>query len=223
MTIGRNFSKMTIDPIVNTYEHKYNGQLQYTRYYMIYGYARVSTKGQAKDGNSLDDQRIKLTNAGATTIYEDSFTGTKTDRPELDKLKDVLKSGDTVIVTKLDRLARSASKGADLVNLWLKDGITVHILNMGLINDTPTGKLIMQIMFAFAEFERDMIVERTQEGKALAKQSPDYKEGRPQKYDTEKMEYALKLLESESYKKVSKITGISVSTLTRAKRKKKCE
>lgn len=190
---------------------------------MIYGYARVSTKGQAKDGNSLDDQRIKLTNAGATTIYEDSFTGTKTDRPELDKLKDVLKSGDTVIVTKLDRLARSASKGADLVNLWLKDGITVHILNMGLINDTPTGKLIMQIMFAFAEFERDMIVERTQEGKALAKQSPDYKEGRPQKYDTEKMEYALKLLESESYKKVSKITGISVSTLTRAKRKKKCE
>lgn len=220
MTIGRNFSKMTIDPIVNTYEHKYNGQW---RYYIIYGYARVSTKGQAKDGNSLDDQRIKLTNAGATTIYEDSFTGTKTDRPELDKLKDVLKSGDTVIVTKLDRLARSASKGADLVNLWLKDGITVHILNMGLINDTPTGKLIMQIMFAFAEFERDMIVERTQEGKALAKQSPDYKEGRPQKYDTEKMEYALKLLESESYKKVSKITGISVSTLTRAKRKKKCE
>ena len=220
MTIGRNFSKMTIDPIVNTYEHKYNGQW---RYYMIYGYARVSTKGQAKDGNSLDDQRIKLTNAGATTIYEDSFTGTKTDRPELDKLKDVLKSGDTVIGTKLDRLARSASKGADLVNLWLKDGITVHILNMGLINDTPTGKLIMQIMFAFAEFERDMIVERTQEGKALAKQSPDYKEGRPQKYDTEKMEYALKLLESESYKKVSKITGISVSTLTRAKRKKKCE
>ena len=211
---------MTIDPIVNTYEHKYNGQW---RYYIIYGYARVSTKGQAKDGNSLDDQRIKLTNAGATTIYEDSFTGTKTDRPELDKLKDVLKSGDTVIVTKLDRLARSASKGADLVNLWLKDGITVHILNMGLINDTPTGKLIMQIMFAFAEFERDMIVERTQEGKALAKQSPDYKEGRPQKYDTEKMEYALKLLESESYKKVSKITGISVSTLTRAKRKKKCE
>lgn len=102
---------------------------------MIYGYARVSTKGQAKDGNSLDDQRIKLTDAGATTIYEDSFTGTKTDRPELDKLKDVLKPGDTVIVTKLDRLARSASKGADLVNLWLKDGITVHILNMGLIND----------------------------------------------------------------------------------------
>lgn len=186
---------------------------------MVYGYARVSTKGQAKDGNSLEDQRIKLKEAGATSIFEDSFTGTQTQRPELDKLKQTLKSGDTVIVTKLDRLARSASKGADLVSEWLKEGITIHILNMGVINDTPTGKLIMNIMFAFAEFERDMIVERTQEGKALAKQSPDYKEGRPKKYDIEKMDYALKLLENESYSKVSKITGISISTLTRAKRK----
>lgn len=103
---------------------------------MIYGYARVSTKCQAKDGNSLDDQRIKLSEAAATIIFEDNFTGAKTDRPESDKLKDSLKPGDTVIVTKLDRLARSASKGAELVNIWLKDGITVHILNMRLINDT---------------------------------------------------------------------------------------
>ena len=190
---------------------------------MIYGYARVSTKGQAIDGNSLDDQRIKLSEAGATIISEDSFTGAKTDCPELDELKDSLKPGDTVIVTKLDRLAKSASKGAELVNIWLKDGITVHILNMGLINDTPTGKLIMQIMFAFVKFERDMIVERTQEGKALAKLSPDFKEGHSQKYDAEKIEYALKLLEKESCSKVSKITGISVSTLTRVKRKKKYE
>lgn len=81
----------------------------------------------------------------------------------------------------------------------------------------------MQIMFAFAEFERDMIVERTQEDKALAKLSPDFKEGRLQKYGVEKIEYALKLLEKESYSKVSKITGISVSMLTRARRKKKYE
>lgn len=187
---------------------------------MIYGYARVSTKGQAKDGNSLEDQRIKLTEAGATAIYEDSFTGTKTERPELDKLKAVLQPGDTVIVTKLDRLARSAGKGAELVSGWLKAGITVHILNMGLVNDTPTGKLIMNIMFAFAEFERDMIVERTQEGKSIAKQSPNFKEGRPKKYDSEKIEYALMLLKTESYSKVSKITGISISTLTRARQKK---
>ena len=206
--------------MVKTYDHNY---YSHRRYYMIYEYARVSTKGQAIDGNSLDDQRIKLSEAGATIISEDSFTGAKTDCPELDELKDSLKPGDTVIVTKLDRLAKSASKGAELVNIWLKDGITVHILNMGLINDTPTGKLIMQIMFAFVKFERDMIVERTQEGKALAKLSPDFKEGRSQKYDAEKIEYALKLLEKESCSKVSKITGISVSTLTRVKRKKKYE
>ena len=188
---------------------------------MIYGYARVSTKGQAKDGNSLEDQKIKLMEAGAENIFCDSFTGTKTDRPELDKLKAVLQAGDTITVTKLDRLARSASKGAELVSDWLKSGVNVHILNMGMINDTPTGRLIMNIMFAFAEFERDMIVERTQEGKYIARQNPDFREGRPPKYDDEKISYALKLLETESYTKVSKITGISVSTLTRAKRKAK--
>ena len=99
----------------------------------------------------------------------------------MDKLKDSLKPGDTVIVTKLDRLARSASKGAELVNIWLKDGITVHIINMGLINDTPYRQA------NHANCERDMIVERTQEGKALAKLSPDFKEGHSQKYDAEKI------------------------------------
>ena len=61
-------------------------------------------------------------------------------------------------------------------------GIKVHVLNMGLVEDTPTGRLILSVMLAFAEFERDMIVERTQEGKAIAKQNPDFREGRPKKY-----------------------------------------
>lgn len=186
---------------------------------MIYGYARVSTKSQARDGNSLEDQIAKLKAAGAQEIFDDSFSGVKTARPKLDKLKAVLVRGDTVVVTKLDRLARSASKGAELVDTWLQAGVDVHILNMGMINNTPTGKLIMNIMFAFAEFERDMIVERTSEGKAIAKQNPNFREGRPQKYDDEKIAYAMKLLESESYSKVSKITGMSVSTLVRAKRR----
>jgi len=186
----------------------------------IYGYARVSTKGQAKEGNSLDDQEMKLRENGAQEIYKDSFTGTMTERPELDKLQSVLQEGDTVIVTKLDRLARSASKGAELVGQWMEKGVTIHILNMGVIDSTPTGKLIRNIMFAFAEFERDMIVERTQEGKSIAKQSPSFKEGRPPKYDEEKIESALELLNTMSYNKVSKLTGISVSTLARAKRVK---
>lgn len=186
---------------------------------MIYGYARVSTKGQARDGNGLEEQRQKLMEAGVPeeNIYSDSFTGTTTDRPELDKLRKALKSGDTVIVTKLDRIARSASKGADLVSEWISAGISVHILNMGLVNNSPSGKLIMNVMFAFAEFERDMIVERTREGKAIARQSSDFKEGRPRKYDDEKLRMAVNLLKENSYTKVSKLTGISVSTLLRAK------
>lgn len=146
---------------------------------MIYGYARVSTVGQARDGNSLEDQREKLTEAGAAEVYVDSFTGTKIDRPEFDKLKAVLKDGDTLVVTKLDRIARNAAGGIALVDDLIDRGVKVHILNMGMMDNTPTGKLIRHIMFAFAEFERDMIVQRTMEGKAVARQREGYREGRP--------------------------------------------
>ena len=83
-----------------------------------------------------------------------------------------------MVVTKLDRIARSAMQGIELVQKLLDRGITVHVLNMGLLDNTPTGKLIRNIMLAFAEFERDMIVERTQEGKAIAKLNPEFREGR---------------------------------------------
>ncbi|MBQ4059798.1 MAG: recombinase family protein [Lachnospiraceae bacterium] len=186
---------------------------------MIYGYARVSTKGQAKDGNSLEAQEIALRSAGATEIYADAFTGTKANRPELDKLLAVMRSGDTMVVTKLDRIARSATQGIALIQSLLDRGIVVHVLNMGLMDNTPTGKLIRNIMLAFAEFERDMIVERTQEGKAIAKQNPDFKEGRPKKFSRVQINHALDLLNEYSYKQVEQMTGISKSTLIRAKRK----
>ena len=187
---------------------------------MIYGYARVSTKGQAKDGNSLEGQETALKEAGAEIIFSDVFTGTKAHRPELDKLLSQIKDGDKLIVTKLDRVARSATQGIELVNSLLNKGVTVHILNMGIMDNTPTGKLIRTIMLAFAEFERDMIVERTQEGKAIAKQKPDYKEGRPKKFGRKQIELALSLLEENSYKQVEEQTGISKSTLIRAKKAK---
>ena len=185
---------------------------------MIYGYARVSTKGQAKDGNSLEAQEKALKEAGATEIYTDAFTGTKTDRPEFDKLMNKLQSGDTLIVTKLDRFARSMSQGSELVSELIDKGIKVYILNIGIMDNTPSSKLIRNVFFAFAEFERDMIVERTQEGKSIAKQNPDFKEGRPKKYSKKQVEHALELLENHSYKQVEDLTGISKSTLIRAKR-----
>ena len=141
---------------------------------MIYGYARVSTKGQAKDGNSLESQIELLKDNGAVEIYSDSFTGTKSDRPEFSKLLQKLESGDTLIVTKLDRFARSMSQGSELVNELLNRGIKVNILNIGVMDNTPASKLIRNIFFSFAEFERDMIIERTQEGKAITRDCTKY-------------------------------------------------
>lgn len=187
---------------------------------MIYGYARVSTKGQAKDGNSLEAQEKALKESGAGEIYVDAFTGTKTDRPEFDKLMDKIQKGDTLIVTKLDRFARSMTQGSELVSDLIEKGIKVYILNIGVMDNTPSSKLIRNVFFAFAEFERDMIVERTMEGKAIAKQNPDFREGRPQKYSRKQIEHALELLDSNSYKQVEDMTGISKSTLIRAKKKR---
>lgn len=146
---------------------------------MVYGYARVSSKGQERYGNSLEDQKTSLEAAGCSEIYCDSFTGTKMDRPEFSKLLDRLVDGDTLVVTKLDRFARTAADGARTIQELLNRGVAVNVLNMGKADNTPMGKLMMTIMFAFAEFERDMIVERTQAGKALAKSTkPNWREGR---------------------------------------------
>ena len=148
---------------------------------MIYGYARVSTKGQERDGNGLEAQERVLREHGAEIIYKDSFTGTKKHRPELDKLLNVLKEGDTLVVVKLDRIARSTIQGCELMNELFAKGVAVNVLNMGTMDNSTTGKLIRSIFFAFAEFERDMIVERTSEGKAVAREREDYREGRPSK------------------------------------------
>ena len=192
---------------------------------MIYGYARVSTKGQAKDGNSLESQIELLKDNGAVEIYSDSFTGTKADRPEFSKLLQKLESGDTLIVTKLDRFARSMSQGSELVNDLLNRGIKVNILNIGVMDNTPASKLIRNIFFSFAEFERDMIIERTQEGKAIAKQKDGFKEGRPKKYAVKQLENALSMLTINggkySYKEVEEITNISKSTLIREVKKRR--
>ena len=115
----------------------------------------------------------------------DSFTGTKVERPELDKLLSKLQSGDTLMVTKLDRFARTAAAGSQLIEGLISKGIKVNVLNMGKMDDSSTGRLIRHIMLAFAEFERDMIIQRVSEGKAAARQNPDFREGRPRKY-TEK-------------------------------------
>ncbi len=186
---------------------------------MKYGYARVSTRGQATNGNSLEDQRKQLQDVGCERVIEEQYTGTTTVRPAFESLLNQLQAGDTLVVTKLDRFARSAAAGSQLITQLTKQGIRVHILNMGEINDSPQGRLMMQILLAFAEFERDMIVERTQAGKAIARTKAGFREGRPP-ISTAKKDLGVRLILKEhmSYKKASAATGLSISTLTRAVR-----
>ena len=188
---------------------------------MIFGYARVSTSGQARDGNSLEVQINALREAGAVKIFSDVFSGSKNDRPELDKLLKIIKSGDTLIITKLDRIARSLIQGIQLLENLNNRGIIIDVLNMGIIDSSPTGKLIRNIMLSFSEFERDMIIQRTQEGKAIARQNPNFRDGRPKKFSRAQINHALELLQTHSYKQVTAMTGISKATLGRAKAKNK--
>jgi len=190
---------------------------------MIYGYARVSTKGQERDGNSLETQEKALKENGCSVIYRDSYTGTKATRPEFDKLLDSLKEGDTLVVSKLDRFARSTIHGATIVQQLIDKGVRVNILNMGILDNTPASKLMRNIFFAFAEYERDMIVERTQEGKEIAKTKAGFKEGRPKEFTQTQIDMALDLLGKHSYTQVAEMTKISKSTLTREQRKRKAE
>ena len=154
---------------------------------MIYGYARVSTTGQAHDGNSLEAQVNSLREAGAERIYSDVFSGRTTRRPELDKLLKVIEDGDKLIITRLDRIARSLIQGIQLLEGLSERGVIIEVLNMGTIDNTPTGRLIRNIMLSFSEFEHDMIVQRTQEGKAIARQNADFRDGRPKKFNRVQM------------------------------------
>lgn len=188
---------------------------------MIFGYARVSTKTQARDGNSLDAQQAALTAAGAEKIYTDTFTGTKMDRPEWDRLRAQLRRGDVLIVTRLDRLARSVSQASGMITEMIDEGITINVLNLGILSNDSVNTLLRNVLLSFAQFERDMIVQRTQEGKAVARATdPDFREGRPPKFDTEQLDHAMELLENHSYTQVVKLTGISKSTLIREKKRR---
>lgn len=179
---------------------------------MKYGYARVSTMGQ-----NLDTQIEQLKQADCDKIYSEKFTGTTTDRPKFKLLLKKLKPGDTLVVTKLDRFARNTIGALSITKELFARNIKVTILNMGTIEDTPTGNLMLTMLSAFAQFERDMIVTRTQEGKEAARMNnPLYHEGRRQKYTDQQIEGALKDVEKGlTIQEISLKTGISISTLRR--------
>lgn len=145
------------------------------------GYGRVSSKGQEKNGNSLEDQKRQLEEAGCDEIILETYTGTKMERPKFTALLESLEPGDTLLVCKVDRFARTLREGLEVVEKLMARGVAVHILNLGLLEDSPNGRLMLAMWLAFAQFERDTIVERTQGGKAIAKLKEDYTEGRPRR------------------------------------------
>ena len=186
------------------------------RYPQKFGYIRVSTATQATKGNSLEDQAEQLEAEGveSSNIYKDVYTGTTTNRPQLNELMEILKKDDVLVVTKLDRIARSVQEGSALIQELVNRGVKVRILNMGndYIDQSSTGQLLMNILLSFAQFERDLIVERTQEGR----KSSGHLGGRP-RIDKERIDHALELLKTEPMSQVVKETGISRATLYRSK------
>lgn len=191
---------------------------------MIYGYCRVSSKGQL-DNNSFEQQEREILNKyeGAKIIKE-QFTGTTTDRPKFNELIETLQENDILVVSKLDRLARNTVEGIEIVERLFSKGVAVHVLNVGLLENTTMGRFFLTTLLAVAEMERNMIIERTQNGKAIAKTKPGFKEGRPQKYTQKQLDNALSMLSvnggNKSYNEVAELLGISKSTLIRKNRTK---
>lgn len=187
---------------------------------MIYGYCRVSTKSQAKDGNSLEAQEKAILERYADAqIHREAYTGTTIKRPVFSEVIKNLKENDMLVVAKLDRLARNTVEGIQIVQQIFEKKASVHVLNVGLLEDTPMGQFFLTTLLAVAQLERSQIVERTQTGKEIAKLNPEFKEGRP-RTDNQKLNDALEMLRTHTYKDVVNLTGISKSTLIRAKKQK---
>lgn len=189
---------------------------------MIIGYCRVSSKGQI-DNNSLEQQEREIIEKyNNVEIYKEQYTGTTMDRPVLNEVLDKLNKGDTLVVSKLDRLARTTKEGITIIEMLFNKGVAVHVLNVGLLENTIMGRFFLTTLLAVAEMERNMIIERTRSGKEIARTKEGYKEGRPKKYSKKQIDNALSMLTVNggiySYKEVEELVGISKSTLIRAQK-----
>lgn len=177
----------------------------------IFGYARVSTQDQ-----ELARQIDALEKYGVDQIFTEKITGTKAHRPQLDKLKDKLREGDTVVIESLSRLGRSTKDLLALLEEWNGQGVKLVSLKEQIDTTTPTGKLLVTVLSALSQFERDIIVQRTKEGLESARKR-GRNGGRP-KADPAKVKKAIKLYHAQTHsiKEITAICGISQATLYRA-------
>lgn len=175
-----------------------------------FGYARVSTKGQ-----DLARQLDLLKEQNCDEILTEKISGTKADRPELNRLKDKARSGDVIIIESFSRLGRSTKDLIELINYFQDQEISVISLKENFDTTTPQGTLMMTVFQAFSQFERDIIVQRTSEGLASAR-ARGRKGGRP-KIKQADIERAVKLyhLNEYSFQEIQTMTGVSRATIYR--------
>ena len=187
---------------------------------MKYGYIRVSTKKQQTQGNSLPEQKAAILERYTdATIVTEAKSGAK-ERPIFEDLIDKMVEGDLLIVTKLDRFSRSTIEGLQFVDRLMAKGVSVHILNFVLVENTPVGRLILTNFLAYAEFERAMILERTTAGKKQKhKTDPDYKDGRK----TIEVPEFPKFLEKTKKGELSVVESCSALGISRAKWYRLCK
>jgi DNA invertase Pin-like site-specific DNA recombinase len=176
---------------------------------MLIGYARVST-----DDQNLDLQRDALVRAGCEKIYTDQQSGASTDRLGLTAVLEIARSGDTLVVWRLDRLGRSLKHLIHLVEKLEHQGIGLRSLQENIDTTTNGGRLVFHLFGALAEFERNLIRERTQAGLSAAR-ARGRQGGRPKLLDPKKRELALRLYQERQHSivEICQIMGISKSTL----------
>ena len=135
-----------------------------------FGYARVSTTDQ-----NLTSQIEQLTAVGCDKIFQEKVSGVKQDRPQLAVMLDHLREGDTVVVCKLDRIARSTKHLLEIVEALEARQVSFKVININLDTSTPTGKLMLSVLAAIGQFEREIMLERQREGIRIAKDEGRYK------------------------------------------------
>ena len=178
---------------------------------MLIGYARVSTVDQ-----NLGLQRDALTEAGCTKLFTEQMSGAVADRPELKQALEFARSGDTLVVWKLDRLARSVKQLIETVEKLRARGIGFRSLTEALDTTTEQGRLVFRMFSALAEFERSLIRERTQAGLAAARRR-GRTGGRPSKLSAEDIEVAKTMLANPDIgvTDIAHRLGVSPATLYR--------
>lgn len=175
------------------------------------GYSRVSTTDQ-----NPESQNDSLIAAGATRIFSDVFTGTKSSRPEFDKALEYLRSGDTLVVTRLDRLGRSAKDLLSISEQLRERSIGLKVLEQNIDTNSPEGRLFFTIISAFAEFEHSLIVSRTKDGLAAAR-SRGRIGGRKPSLSVNRLEMARSMYsQGKPVKEIAEVLGVSRPTIYRA-------